>query len=38
MDTLKMSKIQLLDNKPIIIFYEPFEIMIKDTTKYLQET
>lgn len=24
--------------KPIIIFYEPFEIMIKDTTKYLQET
>jgi len=24
--------------KPIIIFYEPFEIMIKDTAKYLQET
>jgi hypothetical protein len=24
--------------KPIIIFYEPFEIIIKDTTKYLQET
>jgi hypothetical protein len=24
--------------KPIIIFYEPFEIMIKDTIKYLQET
>jgi len=24
--------------KPIIIFYEPFEIMIRDTTKYLQET
>ena len=24
--------------KLIIIFYEPFEIMIKDTTKYLQET
>ena len=24
--------------KPIIIFYEPFEIMIKDTTKYLEET
>jgi len=24
--------------KPIIIFFEPFDIMIKDTTKYLQET
>jgi hypothetical protein len=24
--------------KPIIIFYEPFEIMIKNTTKYLEET
>ena len=24
--------------KPIIIFYEPFEIMIKNTIKYLEET
>jgi len=24
--------------KQIIIFYEPFEIMIKNTTKYLEET
>jgi len=24
--------------KPIIIFYEPFEIMIKNATKYLEET
>lgn len=26
------------DNNNIIIFYEPFEIMIKDTTRYLQKT
>jgi len=25
-------------NKPIITFYEPYEIMIKQTDKYLQET
>jgi len=25
-------------NKPIITFYEPYEIMIKETDKYLQET
>lgn len=24
--------------KPTIVFYEPYEIMIKETTKYLQET
>ena len=24
-------------NKPTIIFYEPYEIMIKETDKYLQE-
>ena len=24
--------------KPTIVFYEPHEIMIKETTKYLQET
>ena len=24
--------------KPTIIFYEPFEVMIKQTTKYIQET
>ena len=26
------------NTKLIIIFYEPFEIMIKNTTKYLEET
>lgn len=26
-----------INTKPIIIFYEPFEIMIKDTTIYLLE-
>jgi len=25
-------------NKPIIVFYEPFEIMIKDTNKMFNET
>ncbi len=27
----------LKTEKPIIIFYEPFEIMIKETTTYLKE-
>jgi hypothetical protein len=25
-------------NKPIIVFYEPYEIMIKETNKMLNET
>jgi hypothetical protein len=28
----------IIMNKPIITFYEPFEILIKQTEKYLQET